>query len=128
LKSIFYQFICKGTSVAKKFREADLHVTTGSGGSIDGSLNFEEKTKFIHDVLGPELYQYGEGSYYSESEYSMAKGQWQNRLWDEETYQKLLEIKQTWDPEHIFGCRHCVGDEEDPILVNAKTMPSWRKQ
>ena len=63
---------------------------------------------------------------YSESEYSMTKGQWQNRLWDEETYSRLLEVKQTWDPEHVFQCRHCIGDEEQPIRVNEKTLPSWR--
>jgi hypothetical protein len=50
--------------VAKKFREAEMHVTSGKATSFDGSLNWQEKTEFIHDILAPELYQYGEGSYY----------------------------------------------------------------
>ena len=43
-----------------------------------------------------------------------------------ETYSRLLQVKQMWDPEHIFQCRHCIGDEELPIRVNEQTMPSWR--
>ena len=50
------------------------------------------------------------------------EGQWQKRLWDEETYSRLLEVKQTWDPEHVFHCRHCIGDEEQSIRKNEKTL------
>ena len=57
---------------------------------------------------------------------TLTKGQWQARLWDMETYSRLLQVKQMWDPEHIFQCRHCIGDEELPIRVNEQTMPSWR--
>ena len=112
--------------MAKKFREANLHTTTGLTININGDLTPEQATQFVHEVLSPELYKYGKGSYYSESEYTMTKGQWQTRLWDAETYTRLLEIKQTWDPEHIFACRHCIGDEEAPTSVTQKTLPSWR--
>ena len=101
-------------------------MTTGSAFNINNNLSDEEKYAFVHDVLSPGIYKFGAGSYYSESEYTMDKGQWQTRFWDEETYARLLEIKQTWDPEHIFGCRHCIGDEEDPIEISERTLPSWR--
>lgn len=114
------------TAVAKKFREADLHITTDQGINANGNLSWEESAEFIHDVVGPELYQYGAGSYYSESEYTLED--WKTRLWDLETYQRLLQIKQTWDPEHFFGCRHCIGDEEEPLPVSEQTLPSWRFQ
>ena len=113
------------TSVAKKFRQADMHMTTNTGFNLFG-ISSEESTRWIHEVLSPALYKYGAGSYYSESEYSMKNGQWQNRLWDQETYDRLLAIKQTWDPEHVFSCRHCVGDESPALQVNEQTMPSWR--
>ena len=112
--------------MAKKFREANIHITTSASFNFEQNLSPEDNVAFVHEILSPELYKYGTGSYYSESEYSMEKGQWQNRLWDQETYSKLLEVKQTWDPEHLFHCRHCIGDEEQPLNVNEKTMPSWR--
>ena len=56
----------------------------------------------------------------------MENGQWQNRLWDAETYANLLSIKNTWDPEHVFHCRHCVGDGEEAKEVTRETLPSWR--
>ena len=101
-------------------------MTTGTAINMENSLTPEQVDAFIHEVLSPELYKYGAGSYYSESEYSMTDGQWQNRLWDAETYAKLLQVKQTWDPEHVFGCRHCVGDGEEETILNANTLPSWR--
>lgn len=112
--------------MAQKFREANLHITTGSAFCVSCEMTQELAREFVHDVLSPTLYEFGEGSYYSESEWSMVKGQWQSRLWDEETYARLLQIKQTWDPQHIFGCRHCVGDEEEPAFVSQRTLPSWR--
>ena len=113
------------TSVAKKFRQAEMHMTTNTAFNL-GGITSEESTRWVHEVLSPALYEYGSGSYYSESEYSMKNGQWQNRLWDQETYDRLLAIKQTWDPEHVFSCRHCVGDESPEQAITEQTMPSWR--
>ncbi len=104
-----------------------MHITTGTAVNLADSLDAEAKRRFIHEKLSPAMYAFGEGSYYSESEYSLTEGEWQTRFWDQETYDKLLEIKNTWDPEHIFGCRHCIGDETPAGAVNDKTMPSWRR-
>ena len=48
------------------------------------------------------------------------------RYWGEQNYQRLLEIKMKWDPTMVFGCHHCVGDEESPGRVNQNTLPYWR--
>ena len=48
------------------------------------------------------------------------------RYWGEENYQKLLDIKMKWDPTMVFGCHHCVGDEEDPEDITKDTLPYWR--
>ena len=69
-----------GTSVSDKFRKAKLHLTTSDAMNLRGqNLTSEENARFIHGVLGPMLYKYGEGSYYSESEHCMEDGQWQAR-------------------------------------------------
>lgn len=55
------------------------------------------------------FFQAGEGSYFSESEYTMSD--WKNRFWGSETFSKLSSVKKAWDPAKVFGCRHCIGDE-----------------
>ena len=103
----------------------------------------DEKVDFAHSVVGPAMYQFSSGSYYSESEYSLQGDEWGERFWGRETYNQLLkvrenlkqkvcpvrngieqegyiygqiselktaQVKKTWDPEHIFSCRHCIGD------------------
>ena len=69
LASLKYELIITGlfltdTSVAKKFREANLHVTTLSSFNFEQSLSPEENLEFVHSILSPELYKYGTGSYY----------------------------------------------------------------
>ena len=49
------------------------------------------------------------------------------RFWGEEKYLKLSSIKETWDPEQVFGCRHCIGDGLEKSAVGPQTMPPWRK-
>ena len=89
-------------------------------------MPLDEEAEWVHNVLSPALYELGEAAYYSESEYSMENGQWQERLWDKQTYDRLLNIKNLWDPEHLFECRHCVGDEEPALDIGPSTLPSWR--
>ena len=31
-----------------------------------------------------------------------------------------------WDPTMVFGCHHCVGDEEEPRVITKDTLPYWR--
>jgi hypothetical protein len=52
------------SSVAKKFREANLHVTTLSSLNFEQNLSPEDNMEFVHSILSPELYKYGTGSYY----------------------------------------------------------------
>ena len=71
---IYFKIYHLGTSVAKKFREANLHVTTSGNFNFAGDLTPDDEIAFVHWVLSPELYKYGTGSYYSESEYTMTEG------------------------------------------------------
>ena len=31
-----------------------------------------------------------------------------------------------WDPTMVFGCHHCVGDEEPARDINEDALPYWR--
>jgi len=34
---------------------------------------------------------------------------WRNNLWGENNYERLRDIKDYYDPNHLFNCFHCVG-------------------
>ena len=64
-----------------------------------------------------EYYQLGNHSYSNESAYKIGEDDidtesWKYRLWGS-NYDSLLEIKRKFDPQGVFWCRHCVGDEEN---------------
>ncbi len=104
-----------------------MHITTGTTTSLDGKLTFDEKVDWIHNVLSPAIYKFGSASYYSESDWSLDEGEWQTRFWDTPTYEKLMDVKRKWDPEMVFGCRHCVGYGEEAGEADEKTLPTWRR-
>jgi ribonuclease T2 len=54
-------------------------------------------------------------AYFSESPYDMAGTSWQERYWGEGRYQKLLSIKNRFDPQGLLWCHHCVGSEDEDV-------------
>jgi FAD/FMN-containing dehydrogenase len=50
----------------------------------------------------------GAGSYVNETDYF--EPSWQQEFWGA-NYQRLLAIKEKYDPEGLFFCHHCVGSE-----------------
>ena len=60
----------------------------------------------LYDLLGANCYQ-NECAY----DISEKSGGWKNRVYGEQ-YERLLEIKRSVDPDSVFWCKHCVGDEE----------------
>eukprot|EP00299_Pterocystis_sp_00344_P006820 c1897_g1_i1.p1 GENE.c1897_g1_i1~~c1897_g1_i1.p1 ORF type:complete len:679 (-),score=152.43 c1897_g1_i1:41-2077(-) len=52
-----------------------------------------------------QFYALGQNSYFSESAYEMDN--WQNRYWGNK-FQRLMSVKQKYDPTEVFWCRHCV--------------------
>ena len=51
----------------------------------------------------------GAGAYFNEADYH--ENDWQENFWGLDNYQRLLEIKLKWDPDHLFYCHKCVGSE-----------------
>jgi hypothetical protein len=50
----------------------------------------------------------GSGTYVNEADYF--EPDWQRSFWGA-SYQRLLAVKQKYDPEGLFSCHHCVGSE-----------------
>eukprot|EP01135_Chromosphaera_perkinsii_P003596 Nk52_evm5s249 gene=Nk52_evmTU5s249 len=57
-----------------------------------------------------DIYSLSDFSYPNESNPLMKN--WQTRYWGK-NYQRLLSIKEKYDPDNLFWCRHCVGSEPE---------------
>ena len=62
---------------------------------------------FLHLIS----HRHSTASYFNEAEYTLDPGHWERRFWGEDNHAKLLKIKRKYDPDFVFGCRHCVGSE-----------------
>ena len=71
-----------------------MHVSALSYISLGKELSVDEKVEFAHSVVGPAMYQFSSGSYYSESEYSLQGNQWGERFWGKENYNQLLKVRE----------------------------------
>jgi ribonuclease T2 len=84
-----------GVSISDGFRNARFHLVVGGWDAA--------KMKTYYDI--------GENSYFSESAFQMDGDSWKQRYWGKH-YEKLLAVKNKYDPDSLFWCHHCVGDEE----------------
>jgi len=101
-------------SIPPAFRSALYHVVTGQWDAL--RMN--------------SYYALGSNSYFSESAVLMGDAEtgggdksWTARLWGS-NYEKLVQIKNKWDPNGVFWCRHCIGDDEaePPIVGRGATI------
>ena len=65
-----------------KILSLQVHVSALSYISLGKELSVDEKVDFAHSVVGPAMYQFSSGSYYSESEYSLQGNEWGERARD----------------------------------------------
>jgi len=112
---------CKNLGDSKYCQRQELYNdVTGSTDSIQDpnvSIGPGFRKALFHFVFGSwnettldTYYALGENSYFSESHYHIAEDSWKQRYWGN-NYERLLQVKQKWDPENIFWCRHCVGSD-----------------
>jgi ribonuclease T2 len=95
----------------------DLTGNIGSPQDTTTSINAGLRKGIVHVIGGGEnfsltevdqlFYRFGEYSYFSESAYLM--NGWESRYWGGNA-ENLRKIKNTYDPEGVFGCHHCVGE------------------
>ncbi|KAJ8123346.1 hypothetical protein ONZ43_g688 [Nemania bipapillata] len=98
-----------GLSVTPTWRRAVVHAVNGR---IFTPLNSEaraEALKFVDNhteplrQLAPDM-----GAYVNEN--NPGERDWQHAFWGE-NYERLLQIKRTYDPEDVLWCAPCVGNE-----------------
>ncbi|KAK7091976.1 uncharacterized protein [Littorina saxatilis] len=69
-----------------------------------------------------ELAKWGEGVYYNEPAEDLDN--WKVQFWGTTTnYDRLLDIKKQWDPDHFFWCHNCVGSDLITVNGTAYTAP-----
>ena len=91
------------TSVHPGFRTALMTLSMAASWSGDGSRD-DEFAKYMVDVY-KTLRTFGDGSYPNES--TGDNPNWKTDFWDS-NYDRLAQIKKTWDPDNVFMCEKCV--------------------
>ena len=97
------------------FQSNDLvnapYVVSYSPGSGEFEVaGHEETSEFTEKVWAPTLKPFTSCTHVNLPEYTLPEAEYKQRHWGEK-YQRLAGIKNKWDPENIFTCRHCVGAE-----------------
>ena len=103
------------SALSPGFRKAYWQVFNGNVNSNNVNMTDKQKDEWLHATFAPRMYKYSTSSYFNEAEYTLDPGQWERRFWGEENHCKLLEHKRKYDPDQVFGCRHCVGNEDGPL-------------
>eukprot|EP01084_Bolivina_argentea_P016876 31526_1 len=56
--------------------------------------------------------EYGYGIYSNEENYECVDCDWKQEFWQQSVYDRLLSVKNEFDPNQVFWCNHCVGSDE----------------
>ena len=76
----------------------------------------------LMDTLSEKVYKkYNDWVYWNEPLHNFAQDDWKSRYWGGlDNYNKLLSVKNKYDPENFFTCYHCIGyvkyNSEDPAV------------
>eukprot|EP01084_Bolivina_argentea_P080076 145096_1 len=98
------------TSVTPAFRENYFEWCMGAfWGDSDNETIYNNAMDIVHEYE-PKLRSYGLGIYSNEENADCIDCDWKYEFWGDH-YDKLLSVKQKWDPNLVFWCKHCVGDE-----------------
>jgi hypothetical protein len=85
--------------------------------NLDEVETIEAKAELIDiiDKFGDEFLSiYSRAVYWNRPTHNFAKDDWKERYWGGiETYNRLLNVKNVYDPYNIFTCYHCIGYDYD---------------
>merc|ERR1719494_498223 len=65
---------------------------------------------------------YDYGTYYEQASYN--EPDWCNRFFGEANCRRLKRIKRRVDPNNVFSCHQCIGDEETPYVESPTMEPA----
>jgi len=90
----------------------DMTGNQGSQQPQDVSIPKGLRTGLWHVIGTPTdlIYPFSSNSYQSEAAFLLPG--WRERLFGD-NYERLLDVKEKYDPNHTFWCRHCIGDDGD---------------
>ncbi|KAJ3530653.1 hypothetical protein NMY22_g8486 [Coprinellus aureogranulatus] len=102
------------TSVNPKWRESIWHVTSietwawnATNEEVQGSYKrAKESLAKLRDLTGGS-----EGAAYV-NEADVYEDEWEKSFWGD-NYERLVELKKRYDPDHLLDCWHCVGFQRD---------------
>jgi len=104
------------TAVNPTFRTGVVSLSCG----ISWTVQEEAQHIAVAEKLTDGLLKYGNGTYFNEPSAHLPG--WKARYWGGH-YDRLLDIKRSWDPANVFSCYHCVGsDENDGLTLNPSTI------
>uniref|UniRef100_A0A7S2VN48 FAD-binding PCMH-type domain-containing protein n=1 Tax=Zooxanthella nutricula TaxID=1333877 RepID=A0A7S2VN48_9DINO len=83
------------------------------------SPGFRDATLLLEYPGSEEL---SANTYFSESSYELPGASWKERYWGKSNYQKLLSIKNEFDPHGLFWCHHCVGSDERDMKADRRRL------
>lgn len=108
------------TSVQPMFRKSVWHIiyTTGWVQGIPESIKRKNSLKVSLAMDPIRNITPGFGAYTNEAD--VLEPNWQQSFWSEENYDRLLEIKQKYDPTNFLNCWKCVGRDESMVQEDKK--------
>jgi len=71
--------------------------------------------------LDPSKYVQGGGYNHGHK----AEPNWRTTYWGDANYEKLLKIKEKYDPKNLFNCWHCVGYEPTCVAKQEKATTTF---
>ena len=74
---------------------------------------YDEEIKSFTNKWEGIFNEYGIGIYTNEENKDCDNCNWKKQFWSMDHYQRLLNIKQRWDPNQVFWCNHCVGSDQN---------------
>lgn len=108
------------TSVQPLFRKSVWHVIY-TGGWIQGMPEFIKRrtAQKVSEAANPiRKITPGGGAYMNEAD--VLEPEWRQSFWGDENYERLVTIKQKYDPTNFFHCWKCVGWDESMIVSDKK--------
>ena len=101
-------FDLNSNAISEGFRNSVFSLSPGFGW-IDAS--YDSKIMSVASGMEAEMRRFGYNSYLNEENENCNDCNWKQLFWGVEKYNKLLHIKQYWDPNNVFWCPHCVGSD-----------------
>ncbi|KAH6628471.1 hypothetical protein F5144DRAFT_579138 [Chaetomium tenue] len=100
---------CSGNAVLPAWRKAYIHATMGvSFDPLDAVASAAAEAQVKERVAGLRELAPNMGAYMNEADYR--EPNWQKEFWGS-NYERLVSIKRAVDPDDVFWCTPCVGNE-----------------